>query len=221
MLSILPLCLVTDYHAHFSTDYDSFLRDVINGGVSCVQFRDKNSSYPQLLDRALAIQAILEPHNIPFIINDNIQLAAEINADGVHLGQNDVTPKLARELLGVDKIIGYSIETDKQLTDANQMDCLTYVAASAVFPSHTKKDCRTIWGCDGLAKLTRQSRYPVIAIGGINADNIASVMKSGADGVAVVSALHQSKQPKQAAQQLRENIHTGRVSAVTHKTITR
>lgn len=204
--SVLALYLVTQCENTALDDYLSFLKLAVQGGVTLVQLRDKKSPLPELRIKALAFKALLDRFSIPLIINDHVELAAEIEAGGVHIGQSDLSPQQAREILGPNKIIGYSLESDEDLEKANQLDCLDYVAASAVFPSKNKKDCRTIWGLHGLKKLTHLSKHPVVAIGNINTHNLRDVMRQGANGVAVIGAIHDHENPLLAAKTLIEII---------------
>lgn len=192
----LKLCLVTHIKSRSIDDYQKIILSAIRGGVTSIQLREKNLSFKDLKSLALSLQTLLKPYKIPFIINDNVALAKEIDADGVHLGQTDISPIDARKLLGKDKIIGLSIESFQELEIANQLDCINYIAASAVFQSKTKNNCRTIWGLDGLKEIVKKSIHPVIAIGGINSKNINDVMECGAAGVAVISAIHDHPQPE-------------------------
>ena len=176
------------------------LQQAIAGGVTAIQLRDKHHSRNAVRDSALRLKSLLNPLNIPLIINDDVTLAQEVQADGVHLGQNDLSPEDARAILGDDKIIGLSVETVEQLHKANQLTCIDYIAASAVFPSTTKHDCVTYWGLAGLKTMAELSTHPVIAIGGINLENITAVIQHGAVGVAVSSVL--DHHPLSTAQKL-------------------
>jgi thiamine-phosphate pyrophosphorylase len=208
MPDALKLCLVTQLDHQDIDQYCFLLKQAIQGGVSCIQFRDKNkASANQTEQKARALKEFLAPFAIPFIINDRVTLAHKINADGVHLGQEDCSPLEARSILGPDKIIGYSIETLEQLEAANQLSCIDYVAASAVFPSKSKNNCKTIWGLAGLKQLAQFSKHPVIAIGGINQANAHQIIAHGASGIAVISAIHEAQDPKLAAYQLRSTIN--------------
>jgi thiamine-phosphate pyrophosphorylase len=189
----LKLCLVTDFTTSTFADYQQFILQIARGGVTCVQLRAKNSSLADILKFAQILKELLTPFSIPLIINDHLDVAIAVDAAGVHLGQADTDPANARALLGPTKIIGLSIETLAQLDQANKLDCLDYVAASAVFASKT--DCKTIWELTGLNELVKFSQHPVVAIGGINANNIASVIAQGVCGVAVISAIHQHPDP--------------------------
>jgi thiamine-phosphate pyrophosphorylase len=193
----LKLCLVTNISSCNFDHYEKFISSAALGGVTSVQLREKNMDYSELKYFALMIQATLKPFNIPFIINDHVELAKEINADGVHLGQSDMPPLEARHILGENKIIGLSIESLAQLKIANHIDCINYIGASAIFSSHTKSDCKKIWGITGLKKLSTLTRHPIIGIGGITVNNVCEVIKNGADGVAIISAIHDHSNPQE------------------------
>jgi thiamine-phosphate pyrophosphorylase len=191
----LKLCLVTNFAVENFFAYQQFITEIAQAGVTCVQLRAKHASDTQLHHFATTLKTILQPYGIPLIINDNVNIAKAVAADGVHIGQGDMSPQTARDILGPDKIIGWSVETLADLNNANQLNCIDYIGASAVFTSTTKLDCKTIWGIDGLTTLTAQSKHPVVGIGGINSTNIESVIASGAAGAAVISAIHQHPQP--------------------------
>lgn len=212
----LRLCLVTHPESRSLDSYEQIIRQAISGGVTSIQLRNKTEQSSILRKIAIDLLAIVRPLHIPLIINDNVALAKEIDADGVHLGQSDMPPVEAREILGPDKIIGWSIETYEQLERANQLDCIDYIAASAIFPSKTKLDCKMIWGLAGLKTITQQSRHPVVAIGGININNVRDVMMQGAVGAAVISAIHDHAQPKIAAFELFREINQGIHHVRTH-----
>lgn len=201
---VLKLCLVTNIQNQSIHAYRSFLLRAIQGGITSVQLREKTTNLAEFKQIALELKSILRPFNIPLIINDHVQLAKEIDAEGVHIGQSDLSPSAARKILGPEKIIGLSIETLDELKIANQLTCIDYVAASAVFPSKTKLDCKTIWGLDGLLQITQSSKYPVIAIGGIDISNIGMIMDNGACGAAVIGAIHQHDPRKAAADLIAE-----------------
>ena len=203
----LRLCLVTHLKTTPFSVYKPLLLKAIRGGITSIQLREKTPELTELRYLALQLKQILRPFNIPLIINDHVELAAEIDAEGVHIGQSDLSPMEARKILGPGKIIGLSIETMTQLEAANQLTCIDCIAASTVFPTKTKLDCKTMWGIEGLQRITRLSRHPVIAIGGINLSNIKMIMESGAWGAAVISAIHDAPDPKKAATNLAEEIN--------------
>jgi thiamine-phosphate pyrophosphorylase len=198
----LTLCLLTNAQIESFDLYKEFILQAVEGGVTLIQLREKSKNLTTIRRMALELKTILDPVNIPLLINDHVEIAKEIDADGVHLGQSDCSPAEARQFLGPAKIIGWSIETLKELEIANQLTCIDYIAASAIFPSQTKSDCKTIWGLEGLRKITQLSRHPVIAIGGITQHNIQQVIDQGADGAAVISAIHCHDNPKKAATHL-------------------
>lgn len=210
MIKSLSLCLVTDHRRYSLASYLHFLSEAIRGGVTSIQFRDKENPLPVVRETAKIIKQFLQPYHIPLIINDYVELAAEIDADGIHVGQSDLAPIRARELLGPDKLIGYSVESLPQLERANQLDCIDYIAASAVFPSKTKTDCKTIWGLQGLREIAKLSKHPIVAIGGITPENAADVITHGACGIAVVSNIHDNVDPAMAASQLIQQIQKGK-----------
>ncbi len=209
------LCLLT-HPQNLLGDWQKCIVQAIQGGVTSVQFRNKTDSYAASRVLALALQARIKPFNIPLIINDDITLAQEINADGVHLGQSDCAPVEARKILGNDKIIGLSIESLPQLQEANNLSCIDYIAASAVFPSKSKDNCNKFWGLDGLTELVACARHPVVAIGGITSSTVRAVMKTGVCGAAVISAIYDSVCPTAGAQLLRTEIDQGIFYVPTH-----
>lgn len=216
LIDTLKLCLVTQINLDPIEHYLNFLHEAILGGVSSVQFRDKSLSYSTKVKTAQILQTFLSSLNIPLIINDDVSLAMDIDAAGVHLGQSDIHPLDARRRLGTYKIIGWSIETYEQLERANELNCIDYIAASAIFPTQSKQNCKTIWGLEGLKNLSKYSKHPIVAIGGINKSNICDVIQHGATGVAVISAIHASPTPKLEASQLIQEISKGFQDVHTH-----
>lgn len=209
---MLKLCLITQYQAQQSlAEYLAFIEKAVQGGVTMVQLRDKEQTPAALKQMALALKHLLHQYQVPLLINDHVTLVKEIDADGVHLGQEDMPVAQARKLLGTDKIIGLSIETLVQLQQSNDQD-VNYVTASAIYPSQTKTNCKTIWGLQGLQKLVQQAKHPVTAIGGITAQNAREVIAAGAKGIAVVSAIHQAADPKQAASLLISEVEYARAN---------
>lgn len=203
-LHLLTAC-PDDNHA----EYLKFIELSAKSGITHLQLRQKNWSASSLLSLGRELQDLLQPYSVPLIINDNLHLALELNADGLHLGQKDGDPDAARAILGADKIIGISIENNTQLEQANLSHSINYVAASAVFPSKSKNNVEHIWGLDGLAKFCQMSYHPVIAIGGINLSNIAQVGAIPISGVAVISAIHEADNPRQYIQELNQQLNQG------------
>ena len=198
----LKLCLVTHVTTTPFNEYKKFLLQAISGGVTAIQLRDKTASRNALYRMAAELKELLSPLNIPLIINDHVDIAKAVNAEGVHLGQTDGSSQAAHDELGPDAFIGLSIETLDELDKANLMPWINYIGASAVFQSHTKTNCKTIWGLDGLRALVLKSIHPVVAIGGINEHNIQKTMACGVCGVAVIGAIHDAANPEYAARNL-------------------
>ena len=196
------LCLITRMENTPLDQYEKLIRQAIAGGVSMIQLREKSKNLNELKEIGCALKNILAPLKIPLMINGHIELAKAINADGVHLGQSDCLSDIARKILGKNKIIGLSIETLEELLIANSLGCIDYVAASSIFESKSKADCKTIWGLSGLKKIVALSKHCVMAIGGINENNIHDVIKTGVTSVAVISAIHDANNPKNTAKNL-------------------
>lgn len=199
---VYKLMLVTHREQIPVPQYLKFIEQCAKSGISSVQLREKNSSQDFILHFALQLKDLLKPLHIPLIINDDLDLALEIDAEGLHLGQSDGSIFHAREKLGPDKCLGLSIETEAQLHQANQYP-LDYVAASAVFPSRHKSNIKTVWGLDGLGRLAALSTHPVIGIGGIDLQNIQATLAAGAKGAALIGALHLAEDPATMTRQLR------------------
>lgn len=189
----LKLCLITNYTEQQTfAEYLLLIKEAARAGITMLQLRDKSRSYLEIKQMALELKKLLTNFDIPLIINDYVELAQEIDAEGVHIGQSDIELEKAIKILAPNKIIGVSIEKLSDLKSINQFNANLYVSASAVFQSSTKNNCKTIWGIDGLKEIIVQSLYPVMAIGNINKENAKSVIQAGAAGVAVISALHNS-----------------------------
>lgn len=205
----LKFMLVTHRQSRALGAYLTFIEQCVLGGVTSVQLREKGYSPCELRAFALALKALLDNYHIPLIINDNVELALDMDAAGVHLGQSDGCVMQARERLGSDKYIGVSLESLDDLANSHHQP-IDYVAASAVFKTATKTNVRTHWGLDGVTRLKAQTSFPLIAIGGITLDNTAEVIAAGADGIAVIAALHEATEPQQVAQQLKRLISRNR-----------
>lgn len=162
-------------------------RQVLSGGARVLQLRDKKSSRTELLTVAQDLKEICTEDNAIFIINDHLDIAMACNADGLHLGQMDMPLAVARRLLPVDKIIGCSVENVAQALRA-ESEGADYIACEAVFTTSTKKECRVV-GCGMISDIKKRVRLPLVAIGGINCDNLDEVLHSGADSVAMISAI--------------------------------
>ncbi len=163
------------------------VNEAIDGGMTMLQLREKELKGEELTTLAEEIQSICKVRNIPFIINDDVELAHMINADGVHVGQDDMTAVEARKILGPDKIIGVTAKTLDQAELAYKAGA-DYIGSGALFGSTTKKDAVNM-SLETFTQITAASQIPVVAIGGIKLDNAETLTGSGAAGLAVISAI--------------------------------
>ncbi len=193
--------LVTDRPLSGPRSLEEVVQQAIAGGVDCVQLREKHLSTRAFLEQASSLKQLMRPTGVPLIINDRVDVAWAVGADGVHLGQEDMPVSIARKLLGPGAIIGLSVETWEDVENAEGMP-INYLGVSPVFSTPTKTDTRGAWGLEGLGRIKSYSRHPLIAIGGLNQSNIADVVRAGADGIAVVSAVCSADDPTGAAQGL-------------------
>ena len=176
------------------------IEEAILGGVTLVQLREKEISSKEYLELAQRVKEVTDRHGIPLIINDRIDIAMAIDADGVHLGPEDLPVPLARKLMGNGKIIGSSAASvaEALLFQAQGAD---YLGVGAVFPTATKQGTEKV-GLEDLREIKSAVHIPVVAIGGIRAENAKPVMETGVDGVAVVSAIMAHTDIREAARQL-------------------
>jgi len=170
-----------------------------------VQLREKNCSTLEFVKLAISLKKLLAHFRVPLIINDRLDVALASDADGLHIGQEDMPCNIARKILGNDKIIGLSVESFDQALEANNLD-VDYIGISPVFVTGTKPELTSALGLAGIRKISGVSKHPVVAIGGINAKNAAEVLMAGADGLAVVSAIVSADDPMKAARELRKII---------------
>lgn len=176
-------------------------REALEGGVTMLQLREKHAPLKQVIEQGAKIRELCRAKGVPFIVNDRVDVALLLDADGVHVGQDDLPYGLARDLLGPDKIIGVSTGLWEEAVVA-QRDGADYVGIGAVYATGTKSDAGAPIGTSLIAKTAEQLKLPIVGIGGIDAGNAAQVVAAGADGVAVVSAITRHPQPKEAAREL-------------------
>ncbi|MEQ8151856.1 MAG: thiamine phosphate synthase [Smithellaceae bacterium] len=196
------LYLVTDRDLCGEKYLEDVVLESVKGGVSCVQLREKDISTRLFVSEAQRIKKLLEPYQIPLIINDRIDVALACGAEGVHIGQEDMPYAIARQLMGRKAIIGLSVETWEDVEESQRLD-VDYIGVSPVFATLTKTDTKGAWGLEGLAKIKKISRHPVVAIGGLNESNVRETVLAGADCIAVVSALCAASDPEAAARKLK------------------
>jgi thiamine-phosphate pyrophosphorylase len=205
----LDLYLVTDRDLSLGRPLTQIVEQAVKGGATIVQLREKDMETRDFIEEAQLIKKLLRPFNVPLIINDRVDVAMAVDADGVHLGQHDMPYHMARNLLGGEKIIGWSVENYEQAEEANQYD-VDYIAISPVFTTPTKEELKTELGIEGVQKIREISRHPAVGIGSIKTDNAAEIIRAGADGVAVVSGICSAEDPKEAAQSLIQEVRKGK-----------
>ena len=194
----LRLYLVTDPQLCAQIGVVETVRRAVAGGVTMVQLRDKHATTAQRTDLAVALKTALDGTGVPLVINDDVVAAVAADADGAHIGQGDISTAQARAMLGPDKILGLSCEMPQTVRDVDPL-LLDYLGLGPVFGTATKTDHAQPTGFDGLAQLVALSPLPNVAIGGLKADHLGGVLASGADGMAVVSAICGQADPQAAA----------------------
>ncbi len=183
----------------------SLVEEAVRGGVTMVQLRAKGLETREFLELATRMASVLKRRAIPLIINDRVDIALACGADGVHLGQDDMTPDKARELLGSSKIIGVSVNTLKEAQEAERLGA-DYVGLGPIYATSTKDTELPVLGPEGIRRIGQKIGIPIIAIGGISASNAADVMKAGAAGIAVVSAILGAPDTRLAAAELKARL---------------
>lgn len=176
------------------------VKSALEGGVTMIQLREKNLSYDEFLHTALDLLPLCHSFGVKLIINDNVQICLEANADGVHLGQGDLNAYEARKILGDDKIIGVTAKTVEQAKKA-LADGADYIGSGAVFGTSTKSDAKKM-DIETLKSITASVDIPVVAIGGICIDNVEQLYGSGISGIAVVSGIFAQRDIKNAAHEI-------------------
>ncbi len=200
----LSLYLVTDSRLTGARGLLETVRQAVAGGVTLVQLRDPEASTRDLIGQARALATILRPLKVPLIINDRVDIALAADADGVHLGQDDMPPDLARGLLGPDRIIGLSIGTaaERKASEA-WLPHIDYVGIGPIHATRTKSGAGEAIGVGGFRAVREQLSMPSVAIGGITARDAEPLVAAGADGLAVVSAICASRDAEAASRELR------------------
>ena len=198
----LALYLVADPEQSASGDLVADTSAAIAGGVTCVQLRTKYLSDLDALDLAIPLADLCRRHGVPFLVNDRLDVALAVNADGLHVGLTDLPIAVVRRLGGEDLLVGWSPETVEQAASSVARGA-DYVGLGPVFPTGSKGDAGAAIGLAGLDVRVGVSGVPTVGIGGITVDAVASVIVAGADGVAVISAILRSPDPEEAAARLR------------------
>ncbi len=193
----LSVYFIADPSACGGRDICDIVSYAIKGGVSMVQLRNKSGDLAEIESQAIDIKEILAESAIPFIINDHVELAAKIGADGVHIGQGDMSASKARDIIGESAILGVTAFTREHFA-AIDVDIIDYVGTGPCYPTLTKPD-KHVLSVQGFAELAKDSPVPVVGIGGITPQNAGAVINAGASGVAMMRSISMADSPKSAA----------------------
>jgi len=197
---ISSLYAIIDTQSLKSRSYLEVAAQAIQGGAKIIQLRDKIQSKRELLPVALQLKSLCSEHDVLFIINDYLDLALAADADGLHLGQDDLPVGVARQLLPIDKLLGCSVASVKQAI-STESEGADYIAVGAIYPTKSREAAEVV-GLEMLSLIKKKVNLPLVAIGGITADNAAEVIASGASSVAVISAIMEAESPKEAVRQI-------------------
>lgn len=204
MIIDYKLYLVTDRTNKTDEEFLNIIEEAIKGGVTVVQIREKDADTLEFYNISNKVKEICSKYNVPLIINDRIDIALAIDADGVHIGQSDMPIKIARKLIGNDKILGISAHNLEEATDAEENGA-DYLGVGAIFSTSTKKDANDV-SIDTLKEITSNVDIPTVAIGGINLDNVEKLKDTNISGISVVSAIMNAENPKIASENLLRKI---------------
>lgn len=185
------LYLVTDSDILENRDFYKCIEDAIKGGVTMVQLREKDASGKEFLEKAFKLREITRKYNIPFIINDRVDIAIICDADGVHVGQSDIDAKFVRSLIGENKILGVSARNLNEAKKAKE-DGANYIGVGAMYSTSTKLDAKSV-SYETVEQIKKIVDIPIVLIGGINLDNLENLKKLHCDGYAVVSSILKEK----------------------------
>lgn len=213
-LGLWDVYLVTDRALSMGRSNYEVARAAIRGGVSVIQLREKLSSTVDFYKQGLEIADLLRSESVPLLINDRLDIALALNADGVHLGRSDMPAPIARNILGEEKILGLSINYEQDM-DSPDIEMADYLAVSPVFHTATKEDITEPWGLEGVRKLRAMTDLPLVGIGGIDQNNAREVARAGIDCVAVVSAIVSAEDPEAATRELVEQVKRGKEDRLT------
>jgi thiamine-phosphate pyrophosphorylase len=202
----LPLYLCADRTLTMGRPLTEAVEAAIDGGVTMVQLREKNVSGREFYELALEMRALTKRRRVPLVINDRLDIALAVGAEGLHIGQSDLPLAAARRVAGKGMFIGISAGSVEEAAAAER-DGADYLGAGAVFPTGSKTDAGDAIGLETLAAICRAVKIPVVGIGGIGPENAGAVMRAGAAGIAVISALISQPDIKAAAEDLRRRLN--------------
>jgi thiamine-phosphate pyrophosphorylase len=200
------LYLVTDRNLARGRSTLDIVKSAVAGGVTCVQLREKECSTLEFIEQALTIKNFLKARGVPLIINDRLDVALAVKADGVHLGQSDMPLEMAQKIAGRSILIGISAESLQDAIKAEKGGA-DYIGISPIYATPTKTDTASPLGIAGLREIKNRVKIPLVGIGGLNETNSAEVIRNGADGVAVVSAIVAADDPEISAMNLKRIIN--------------
>lgn len=206
------LYVITDTGLAHGRPLSELVAQAIDGGATIVQYREKLTDDRMRYENARILRELTRSRRIPLIVNDRLDLALAVDADGVHLGQEDVPPEVARRLLGSGRILGLSTHSEDQARAAARASP-DYIVIGPIFPTRTKKDALPPLGTEIIARLRPELLLPLVAIGGLDRTNAALAARAGADGVAVISAIMGAEDVARAASDLRAAFREGKVQA--------
>lgn len=206
----LSLYLVVNPHQCGTSNPDDTVLSAVRGGVTAVQLRSKTMSHDQLVELSTQTSHAVASYGIPVFINDQVAVAKDAQVDGVHLGQDDMSLNEARRILGARRLIGLTVRSMHEARCA-PLECIDYLSIGGVFPTQSKFNPQPAIGIELLSRIfndvrSRDPELPIIAISGIHEGNVKSVLETGVDGVAVVSAICESNHPRAAANRLKQMI---------------
>ncbi len=208
----LSLYVITDENLLKGKNIALVVEEAILGGATIIQYRAKNKTSKEMYEEATLIKKICDKYKIPFIVNDRVDIALAVNADGVHVGQDDLHPEVVRRIIGFEKILGYSTKNLEQVKIANRLP-IDYIGFGSIFPTKTKSDI-VLNSLETLKKAIELSIQPVVAIGGINETNVEKILEIGCRNIAVVSAVFKGNNIKENTKKLKEKIMGKKVGIV-------
>lgn len=201
----LSLYVITNREMAGGRPLEEVLKAALEGGATVIQLREKELSDREIFTIGMKIKPLIKKAGACFIINDRIDLALALNADGVHLGQRDLPLHSARKIMGEEKIIGISVKTveEAHIAEANGAD---YLGVGGIYPTSTKKDIGPIGGPQRISQIRKAVSLPIVGIGGIQVHNVKEVIQAGADGIAVVSAVMGASDITEACRALKKEV---------------
>lgn len=196
----LSVYLVTDDKYFMERDLVSTIEQALQGGVTALQYRFKNKSARQMYEELLVLRELTRRYGVDLVVNDRVDLAMAVGADGVHVGKQDIPPDVVRKIVGDSMYIGYSVNSVEDLRDVDHLP-IDYVGFGSVYETTTKENYRLV-GIEGLRQAVKLTQKPIVAIGGITHYRVKEVLEAGAKGVAIVSAILGFEDVKKASETL-------------------